>query len=384
MAKIKVRPEDFIVEELIDIPFAVRGSYTILKLEKQYWNTLDVIDYVARKKKVPVDRFERAGLKDRYSRSTQYLSFKGDFKDSVVEKNFTVRPVGKSNMPVSPAMLRGNRFCMTLRKLHLEEIERIHQNAREISNHGFANYFGEQRFGSARHGEGFIAKKMILEHYGGALKLLLCHAHRDDNAAERRFKTYCYSHWRDWEGALNIAPRFYRSVLYYLCTHPKDFKNALKQIDREYLNLYLLAYQSYIFNETLARLIIKYGAGNVSVKYSMGRFVFYRRLQPRNHLRSLSIPMVNEKTNLSGMVGMCIKKVLAKEGITLKRMGLQKMRLRGVRFKTFSRSAVIFPEDFDVSDPQPDELYPRAYRCSVKCKLPPGTYATILIERCLL
>jgi len=105
MARIKVKPEDFIVQEIIDIPFVEKGAYTILKLEKKYWNTLDVIDFVARKTKTPKSLFERAGLKDRYSQSTQYLSFKGDFKHAIEEKNFTLKPVGKSNTAVKPTML---------------------------------------------------------------------------------------------------------------------------------------------------------------------------------------------------------------------------------------------------------------------------------------
>jgi len=384
MARIKVKPEDFVVEEIIDIPLAEKGAYTILRLEKKYWNTLDAIDFVARKTKAPKRLFERAGLKDRYSQSTQYLSFKGDFKQIIEEKNFTLRPVGKSNTAVKPAMLRGNSFRITLRSLSGKETEAVQKNTCEIIELGFPNYFDAQRFGSARHGQGFIAKKMILEHYQGALKLLLCYAYKEDSASERKFKAYCLSHWRDWQGCFKIAPPFYRPILNYLNTNQKDFKNALKKIDREFLNLYLLAYQSYIFNEVLARLIIQHGEDNITLKYSMGEFVFYRKLHSRQSFETISIPMVNEKTKLSGPVGTNIEKVLAKEGISLKDMSLQKMRLRGVRFKAFTRDAVIFPKAFEVSDPEPDEIYRNKYRCRVKCTLPPGTYATILMKRLLL
>lgn len=384
MARIKVKPEDFIVQEIIDIPFVEKGAYTILKLEKKYWNTLDVIDFVARKTKKSRNLFERAGLKDRYSQSTQYLSFKGDFKHTIKEKNFTLRPVGKSTTAVKPAMLRGNSFNITLRSLSGKEIEAVHRNTCRLIDHGFPNYFDDQRFGSARHGQGFIAKKMILEHYQGALKLLLCCAHKEDSASERKFKAYCLSHWRDWQGCMKIAPPFYRPILNYLYRNPKDFRNALKKIDREFLNLYLLAYQSYIFNEVLARLIIQHGEDNVTVTYSMGEFVFYRKLHPPLSLETISIPMVNEKTRLSLPVGRHIEKVLAKEGISQKDMALQKLRLRGVRFKAFTRDAVVFPEAFEVSNPESDEIYPNKCRCTVKCKLPRGTYATILIKSLFL
>ena len=384
MVKIKVKPEDFVVEEIIDIPFSDKGSHTILKLEKRFWNTLDVIDFVARKMNVPKNLFARAGLKDRYSHSTQHLSFKGNFKHEIREDNFTLIPIGRSKTAVKPKMLRGNSFGITLRNLAKGETERIRHNADEVREHGFPNYFDEQRFGSARHGQGFIAKKMILEHYQGASKLLMCYSYKEDSVQEKKFKNYCLSHWRDWHGCLKVAPPFYRPILRYLCAHPKDYRNALKRIDREFLNLYLLAYQSYIFNETLARMVKQYGGENVTLKYSMGEFIFFRKMRLPLKTIDMQIPMFNEKTKIAGTAGKTIEKVLAQEGITLKQMALQKMRLRGVRFKYFLRDAVVLPDEFTVSKPEPDDVYTGKYKCSVKCVLLPGTYATVLIKRLLL
>jgi tRNA pseudouridine13 synthase len=384
MAKIKVRPEDFVVEELIKLSLVKKGSYTILKLEKRLWNTLDVIEFIARTIHAPKRLFARAGLKDRYSLSTQYLSFKGNLKHTIKEKNFTVKPIGKSNTPVNPKMLLGNYFCITLRNLTEKEVDKLDRNPKEIERYGFPNYFDEQRFGSARHGQGFIAKKLIFEHYGGALKLLMCYAHKEDSAREKKFKAYCLSHWRDWYGCLEIAPPFYRPILNYLIEHPKDFKNALKQIDKEFLNIYLLAYQSFLFNEVLFRIVKAYGQNNVPVKYSMGELLFYHELPQVDSLRELHIPMINEKTNLAGHVGQIIGNVLKKEGIMQKSMALQKMRLRGVRFKPFERDTIVYPKGFELTQLQPDEIYEKKYRCTLKCILPPGTYATILIKRLLL
>lgn len=384
MVKIKVSPEDFVVDELIEIPLRKKGDYTILKLEKRYWNTLDVIDFVARKMHVQRKLFSRAGLKDRYSLSTQYLSFKGNVEHTIEEEHFTLTPVGKSHVPVSPRMLHGNSFSITLRNMTDGEAAKTQANAKDIITYGFPNYFDEQRFGSARHRQGFIAKKLIHQHYKGALKLLLCHSYKEDGLRERRFKRYCMNHWRDWQGCLNIAPPFYRSIIEHLTGHSKDFKGAIKKIDREFLNLYLLAYQSFLFNEVLLMVVKKYGVSNVKMKYSQGEFVFYRRLRSTQDVRRLSIPMINEKTKLTADVGKIISSVLRKEDITLKGMALQKMRLRGARFKSFERAVIVFPADFTVTRPQPDEIYKNRYKCQVKCILPPGTYATILVKRLLL
>lgn len=384
MVKIKVRPEDFVVDELVDLPIRKKGLYTILKLEKRYWNTLDVIDFVARKKHLKRTQFSRCGLKDRYSLSMQYLSFKGDIRNIIKEEHFTLTPIGKSDVPIHPKMLRGNAFSITLRNMTDAEVRKVHASAQDIITHGFPNYFDEQRFGSARHRQGFIAKKLIIGHYKGALKLLLCYPYKEDGSRSRRFKQYCTYHWRDWKGCLTIAPPFYRPIIEHLVKYPKDFKGAIKMIDREFLNLYLLAYQSLLFNEVLLRVVKKYGVGKVSMKYSQGEFVFYRQLSSTADVIDLSIPMINEKTKLAGDIGNFARTVLKKEGVTLKGMGLQKMRLRGVRFKSFGRKAIVFPADLMITKPQPDEIYRGRYQCQVNCVLPPGTYATILIKRLLL
>jgi tRNA pseudouridine13 synthase len=384
VAKIKVRPEDFIVDELLELPLHKKGDYTILKLRKEYWNTLDVIDFVARKMHVKRTRFARAGLKDRYSLSTQYLSFKGNVEQRIKEEHFTLTPIGKSNVPVQPRMLQGNSFNITLRNMTDAEVERSRVNTQDIFTYGFPNYFDEQRFGSARHRQGFIAKRLIHEHYKGALKLLLAYPYKEDGSRERRFKRYCMNHWRDWQGCLNLAPPFYRPIIEHLIKSPKDFKGAIKEIDREFLNLYLLAYQSFLFNEVLMRVVKKYGVGKIKKKYSQGELIFYKRLRSTQNVQNLRIPMINEKTKPAGAVGPFIKTVLKKEDITLKGMAMRKMRLRGVRFKPFERAAIVVPADLVVTKPQPDEIYRHRYQSQVKCVLPPGTYATILIKRLLL
>ena len=384
MVKVKVQPEDFAVDELIQLHLSKKGAYTILKLKKRLWNTLDVIDYVARTTGVSKRSFRRAGLKDRYSLSTQYLSFKGNFKHTIQEKNFTLKPVGKSKAPIGAKLLLGNAFRITLRNLSEAESHRLRRNAGEVTQHGFPNYYDEQRFGSARHGHGFMAKKLILEHYAGALKLLMCYAYREDSTREKKFKAYCLSHWRDWHGCLRIAPPFYRPIIKYLIKHPKDFKNAIKQLDRDMLNIYLLAYQSYLFNEVLRQMIKKQGARTVSTPYSMGEFLFYHELPEQETMATLKIPMITAKTNLTGPTSSIIKRLMRREDITQKNLALQKMRLRGVRFKPFERRAIVFPEGFSIFEAEPDDLYPKRFKILMRCVLPAGTYATILIKRLLL
>ncbi len=382
--KIKVTPEDFIVEELIDVPLTKRGPYTILKLNKWAWNTLDVIDFVSRRLHVPPKLFSRAGLKDRYALATQYLSFRGDFPQSIKEKHFTVVPLGKSQHPITFRSMHGNKFTVTLRQLRASDTERIKDNVLEVMTYGLANYFDEQRFGSAKHGEGFFAKRLMLGHYKGALQLIVTAPFKEDTLREKRFKRFCREHWGQWAKCLNIAPPSYKRMMRVLTKKRRDYKGAIKTISRELLNLYLLAYQSYIFNESLKRYIAAYAADTATMPYTVGSFLFHRKLADVSAACECTIPMVNEKTSLHGDIGAMVKSVLDAEGITLKDFSLRAMRFRGVRFKSFERKANIIPERFTCHKPTQDDLYRQRKKMTLAFTLPAGSYATLLLKRLAL
>jgi len=382
--KLKVRPEDFVVEEQIGLTLSPRGRFTILKIVKNSWNTLDAIDFIARKLGIARGLISRAGLKDRYALATQYLSYRGDLKRGLAEKNLTVTPIGKSDQPVTPAVLRGNKFTVTLRSLDKGEPEKMARNFGEINKTGLPNYFDDQRFGSAWHKQGFFARALILGHYQGALKLLLCHSYAGETKTARDFKKFCLEHWGEWDEIFLRSPREYQKVIAFLVQNPGDFKDAVKQLDREMLNLYLLAYQSYIFNEILCRIITDHSRQTVDIPYSVGHMIFGRDIRDPKFLEALTIPMINDKTRASEPLAAVLNAILEREGISIKGFGLNKMRFRGVRFKTFPRRVVIFPTDFTIGEPEIDDLYPGKEKIKIEFTLPAGSYATTLIKRLLV
>jgi tRNA pseudouridine13 synthase len=382
--KLKVRPEDFVVEEQIGLTVSSRGPYTILKMVKNSWNTLDAIDLIARKLGIARGLISRAGLKDRYALTTQYLSYRGDLRRGFEEKNLSLIPLGKSEEPVTPAVLKGNKFTVTLRSLDEDETEKVTRNHCEVIKIGLPNYFDDQRFGSAWHKQGFFARALILGHCQGALKLLLCYSYADEAKPARFFKKFCLENWGQWDEIFLKAPREYQKIIAFLVRNPGDFKNAIKQLDREMLNLYLLAYQSYIFNEILVRIMTDHSAQTVSVPYSVGQMVFGRELRDPEFLNSLTIPMINDRTRLHEPLAAILHAVIEREGVSIKGFGLNKMRFRGVRFKTFPRRAVVFPADFAINEPENDDLYPGKGKMKIEFTMPPGSYATILIKRLLI
>ena len=108
--KLKVRPEDFRVEEKLGLKLKRAGAFSVYRLEKRLWNTLDVIRHLEQRH--GMRRIGRAGLKDRYALSTQFLSIPGSGPQSIVEKNYSLRFVGRADQPVSRDALLGNRFTI--------------------------------------------------------------------------------------------------------------------------------------------------------------------------------------------------------------------------------------------------------------------------------
>jgi tRNA pseudouridine13 synthase len=289
--------------------------------------------------------------------------------------------MGKSDQPITPAVLKGNKFTVTLRSLEKDEPEKVTRNYHEMIKTGLPNYFDDQRFGSAWHKQGFFARALILGHYQGALKLLLCYSYADEAKTARDFKKFCLEHWGEWDEIFLRSPREYQKVIAYLVQNPGDFKGAIKQLDREMLNLYLLAYQSYIFNEVLRRVITDHSKQTVSLAYSVGQMIFGRDIRDPEILNALTIPMINDKARLGEPLAVVLNAILEREGVSIKGFGLSKMRFRGVRFKTFPRRAVIFPTDFTIGEPEIDDLYPGKEKIKIEFTLPAGSYATTLIKR---
>jgi len=379
--KIKCQPEDFRVEEIIRLKIKTRGPYSIYRLEKRFWNTLDVIRQI--ESRYRLKGFSRAGLKDRYAQSVQYLSLPGKGPERITAPNYQLTFIGMADRPITPAILSGNRFQITVRSLNQEELATINQEVARVKRFGVANYYDEQRFGSARHKAGFIARKLISGHYNGALKLFLATPAQADDSRTRKIKMEMARNWGDWDKCLKIVPFEGRQAIKHLIKNPGDFEGAIKLLPRTLLELFINAYQSWFWNETLRILIEELGRAHRRVRYRLGELVFYQDLAPDEfrYLSRLLIPAPGPRAEFkSEKVARIMNAVLEKEGLNLKSLKL-KFRIKGLYFKPWNRPAVFLPDKLTIGDPQPDELYPGKLKLVISFILAPGTYATVLIKR---
>jgi len=379
--KLKARPEDFQVEERLKLRLKQAGAYSVYRLEKRFWNTLDVITHLEQRH--GLRKLSRAGLKDRYSLSIQYLSIPGRGPRQIVEKNYTLRLAGMADEPVSRDVLLGNSFKVTLRALTDDEASAIITALPKVNRFGFPNYYDEQRLGSARHGQGFIARRLIAGHFNGALRLWLGTPSAADDAQMRRRKIGIEDHWGDWPRILELAPPEAQPAIGHLGLNPKDFKGAVYLIPRNLLELFVNAYQGWLWNEILATLLAELKVPLRHLEYSLGTLAFYDELNPTDarFLSKLVIPAPGPDAEFaSERAARVTNQVLAREGLSLDQLELM-LRIRGVFFKAYPRKAVVLPERLKASLPEADDLYPGRKKLVLSFFLPPGSYATMLIKR---
>ncbi|MBR9707088.1 MAG: tRNA pseudouridine(13) synthase TruD, partial [Candidatus Diapherotrites archaeon] len=166
--KIKHIPEDFKVEEVTpdgktlkigqpeaswdDIPG--KGDQLIFKLEKKKWDTMLAVKEIAERLYIGPNRIGYAGTKDRQAITTQRMSIWNVEPKKIQNlriKDMTFYPIEKSKERLNLGDLKGNRFIITIREIPFtvdKTRERLETAIKEFKV--VPNYFGEQRFGSAR------------------------------------------------------------------------------------------------------------------------------------------------------------------------------------------------------------------------------------------
>ncbi len=162
-AKLKMRADDFIVEEQIPVEFSGEGEHCWLYVKKRGCNTDWVAQQLARYCGVKKMAVAYAGLKDRHAVTSQWFSvqlpgqptpdwtdFESTFGSEGSAENVQVLQCFRHNKKLQRGALKSNVFNITLRELSRttdEIFELLQQRCDLIAQKGVPNYFGSQRFG---------------------------------------------------------------------------------------------------------------------------------------------------------------------------------------------------------------------------------------------
>ncbi len=161
-ARFRVQPEDFLVDEQLEVPEHPTGAHWWLRLRKTRMNTRDAGRALVALSSARMRQLGYAGLKDRHAITTQWFSLPLECLDP--ERLGPQLPAGLELMEWKRARhairrggLRANHFTLRLRSVRGDR-EALAQRLAQITS-GVPNYFGAQRFG---HGGNNLAKARTL------------------------------------------------------------------------------------------------------------------------------------------------------------------------------------------------------------------------------
>lgn len=382
--RIKQKPEDFSVKESFRFDEVPSGRFRVYLMDKQKLSTFEAVDRIRDAFGLKPGAISFCGLKDKQGRTEQLIAVEAADVD-VQEPNLRLKYLGRTDKPLSAANITSNRFAVTVRALEESTLGPLNVAAAEVNRLGVVNYFDSQRFGSLKHGQGFIAKDLIRGDFEAALKNYFAKPSELDRTEDAKVKQFWRENWGRWDARVPFeGSKKYHRILRSLRDHPDDYLRAFLQIDADYRAMLLFTFQSYLWNEGVRRYLqlLLPREHLFPIRYQAGTLLFHREASPEvlRVLREATFPLLApDSTFKDPKVEEAAHWALGREKITLKDLAIQKSRL--LYFRHEERPVLVFPHKLVLGRPMPDEINRGDIKVNVAFTLPPGAYATLVVKR---
>jgi tRNA pseudouridine13 synthase len=383
--RLKQKPEDFSVKESFRFDEVADGRFRVYLMDKQKLSTFEAVDRLRDAFGLKPGSISFCGLKDKQGRTEQLIAVEGADVD-MQEPNLRLKYLGRTNKALSAANITSNRFAVTVRALDQSTLGPLNVAAAEVNRLGVVNYFDSQRFGSLKHGQGFIAKDLIRGDFESALKNYFAKPSELDRTEDAKVKQFWRENWGRWDARVPFeGTKRYHRILRSLRDHPDDYVRAFLQIDADYRAMLLFTYQSYLWNEGVRRYLqLLFPREHLfPMRYQAGTLLFHREASPEvlRTLREATFPLLAPDTTFKDpKIEEAAHWVLGREKITLKDLVINEAR-RMLYFRHEERPVLVFPHKLVLGRPQRDELNRDALKINVAFTLPPGAYATLVVKR---
>ena len=383
--KLKQLPDDFKVEEISELGISKeKREYKAYLLEKKGIETFSLISYLSRRNRIPYKEFGIAGLKDRHAITKQHFTIPSKYSIGTLhEKDFGITPLGYTDKRLKLGDLKGNNFEIIVRDIKKGELEGISQKSKSIEAIGVPNYFDSQRFGSVI-GNEFIAKHLIKRNYEKAVKIYLTAYTKFESSKAKQEKRLILQNW----GNISKLKVKNSSLAAVIDEYKKNdsWLDAYKKITQNIREIIISAYQSYLWNECIKRILRKTVNKKklYSIKYSLGSLTFYKNLDDAEIKKiPQTFKTISDEIKPSDFELGITNEVLQKEQIALEEFNIKKQT--GNFFKAHDRNVLLNPSSFGMSSPSIDELNDRGKNNRFKIKLsfdlPKGSYATMITKK---
>lgn len=444
-------PTDFRVLEALDGAWLAALSPTpsphyphaVYALTKVGQTTPEAVAHLAKALGVPAGQVAYAGLKDKHAQTIQHVTVPAPSATNQANPiahpselrgpHWSARLVGWTQEPIPAAAIARNHFEIVVRDLTRDAARQLLAAAEWLVGSAIdfgapiplwllPNYFGDQRFGSARHHQGFAARALIQGDFETALKLLIATPARKDSGARRAFTRACASAWGggDWQALARSLPaiperRAVESLANSKGESSDDFKQAFAALPNFLQQLCVDAYQSHIWNAAAARCIIaeatvahappdapthdttiRFGPPALALPQSdldllardgpFGTLLFAPTPTLESltsHLLAMPAPDAVASPASDPRTVPYLQAALEAEGLKPERMTIP--GLRRPRFAGAARPLIAQVESLTIQRPEPDELSNQRARAgrwklALHFTLPRGAYATTLLR----
>ncbi len=349
-------------EEKSEIP-KEKKDYLLFTLVKRGISTPEAIKLIARNLHISFKRIAYNGNKDKRALTSQRISiFKLDAEKLNIEnERIFFRDITYSNEPCKIGKLYGNHFTVTVKKLE-NTVQQLQDIAEDVVK-GIPNFYGPQRFGASSLNIE-ISRNIIKRDFKSAFYDLVLKERAESKLNQQKraelrdiFSPYLEGKEINLEKAREILSSlpgfmyFERDSLQYLLQHKNDYIGAIRMMPKYIRLLIIQAYQYYIFNRTLSKLLED---------------------KEVNELES-NIPTVGYDMQLNdNEVGKVIREILQQEGIDNTEI-FKISSMPEASLKSFLHPSFFIPENFRIEK--------KGENVEISFDLKKGSYATILLMK---
>ncbi|ABR55105.1 tRNA pseudouridine synthase D TruD [Methanococcus vannielii SB] len=383
--KLRQKPEDFIVNEILEYKLVDYGNYSLYRLKKLGIENLAAISYISKNFKIPLNDIGYCGLKDRHAITTQYITIPNEYgRISLDEENLTLEYVGTIEKPLKIGELFGNSFEIVARNIDKNDFLKFAENIDTLKD-GIPNYFDEQRFGSVFNGK-FIIKEIINENYESAVKILLTNYTKSEKKSLKDLKRFIAKNWGNWDACIKyiekkqITSKMFKNMIKSL-KYENDFKKSFYYVDNRLKELFISAYQSYIWNECLKEILKEklQKDDRKYIDYSCGTFLFYKNLEKDvfEDIAKIEFPTIAIDKEYEEFENRIINSVLKKERIKI--ADFKKITFGKLKYS--KRPIISIPKNVEIGNFKSDELNIKKYKLNLKFTLNKGSYATMVVKK---
>ncbi len=165
--RFKSRPEDFRVDEELAYPACGKGEHLFVRVRKTGLSMEALLTHVRSKLGLAQSEIGYAGMKDRLSVSSQWLSFPrrvAEQLEQLESEHVKVLDTAIHTNRLKIGHLKGNHFRILLRGARESKAEPVRTMLERMAVEGVVNIYGKQRFGkdheSVRVGRDVLMGKM--------------------------------------------------------------------------------------------------------------------------------------------------------------------------------------------------------------------------------